>query len=67
MGVDPKFAGKGIGKAVTIAGLLHMRYQGILRAMIYVDADNSSAIKLYQLLGFTEWGRDVLYRYTMSQ
>ena len=62
MGVAPKFAGKGIGKAVTIAGLRHMRYQGIFSAMLYVDADNSAAIKLYQSLGFTEWGRDVLYR-----
>ena len=67
MGVAPKFAGKGIGKAVTIAGLRHMRYQGIFSAMLYVDADNSAAIKLYQSLGFTEWGRDVLYRYTIAQ
>jgi mycothiol synthase len=44
-----------------------MRYQGIFSAMLYVDANNSSAIKLYQSLGFTEWGRDVLYRYTMPQ
>ena len=67
MGVAPKFAGKGIGKAVTIAGLRHMRYQGIFSAMLYVDADNSAAIQLYQSLGFTEWGRDVLYRYTIAQ
>jgi mycothiol synthase len=67
MGVDPKFSGKGIGKAVTIAGLRHMRYQGIFSAMLYVDADNSAAIKLYQSLGFTEWARDVLYRYTMAR
>jgi len=67
MGVAPKFAGKGIGKAVTVAGLRHMRYQGIFSAMLYVDADNSAAIKLYQSLGFTEWGRDVLYRYTIAQ
>ena len=67
MGVDPKHAGKGIGRAVTIAGLRHMRYQGIFSAMLYVDADNGAAIKLYQSLGFTEWGRDVLYRYTMPQ
>jgi len=39
-----------------------MRYQGIFSAMLYVDADNTSAIKLYQSLDFTEWGRDVLYR-----
>jgi mycothiol synthase len=67
MGVDPAHAGKGIGKAVTIAGLRHMRYQGIFSAMLYVDADNYSAIKLYQSFGFTEWGRDVLYRYTMAR
>ena len=67
MGVDPQSSGKGIGTAVTIAGLRHMRYQGIFSAMLYVDADNAAAIKLYHSLGFTEWGRDVLYRYTMAQ
>jgi mycothiol synthase len=67
MGVDPSMAGKGIGKAVTVAGLRYMRYQGIFSAMLYVDADNHAAIKLYQSLGFTEWGRDVLYRYTMAR
>jgi len=67
MGVNPNFQGRGIGKAVTIAGLKHLRYAGIFSAMLYVDADNQSAIKLYQSLGFTEWGRDVLYRYTMPR
>lgn len=67
MGVNPKFQGKGIGRAVTIAGLKHLRYEGIFSAMLYVDADNQGAIKLYQSIGFTEWGRDVLYRYTMSR
>ncbi len=66
MGVDSTHAGKGIGRAVTIAGLRHMRYQGIFSAMLYVDANNSAAIKLYQSLGFTEWGRDVLYRISKS-
>ena len=67
MGVSPKFQGRGIGRAVTIAGLKHLRYEGIFSAMLYVDADNESAIKLYKSLGFTEWGRDVLYRYTMPR
>ena len=67
MGVDPSRSGKGIGRAVTVAGLRHMRYQGIFSAMLYVDADNYGAIALYQSLGFTEWGRDVLYRYTMAR
>jgi len=62
MGVDPSQQGKGIGRAVTIAGLKYLRYQGIFLAMLYVDEKNSPAIKLYQSLGFKEWGRDVLYR-----
>ena len=65
MGVDPAHQGHGIGRAVTIAGLKHLRYEGIFSAMLYVDAENESAIKLYSSLGFTEWGRDVLYRYTV--
>ena len=67
MGVNPKFQGRGIGRAVTIAGLKHLRYEGIFSAMLYVDADNQNAIKLYKSLGFTEWGRDVLYRYTITR
>jgi mycothiol synthase len=62
MGVDPIQQGKGIGRAVTITGLKYLRYQGIFSAMLYVDEQNSPAIKLYQSLGFKEWGRDVLYR-----
>jgi mycothiol synthase len=62
MGVDPTQQGKGIGRAVTIAGLKYLRYQGIFSAMLYVDEQNSPAIKLYQSLGFKDWGRDDLYR-----
>lgn len=61
MGVDPNYLGRGIGRAVTIAGLKHLRYQGIFSAMLYVDADNQAALKLYKSLGFKEWGRDLLY------
>ena len=66
MGVDPKFQGRGIGRAVTLAGLKHLRYAGIFSAMLYVDAENQSAINLYSSLGFKEWGRDVLYRYNLT-
>jgi mycothiol synthase len=45
MGVDPDFAARGFGSAITIAGLAHLRRQG-----------------LYTDLGFSEWGRDVMYR-----
>lgn len=62
MGVDPTSKRKGIGRAVTLAGLHFMQDQGIFSAMLYVDASNKSALSLYRSLGFTEWGRDVLYR-----
>ena len=62
MGVDLDFQGQGFGRAVTIAGLAHLRRKGLMSAMLYVDADNAEAIKLYSNLGFSEWGRDVMYR-----
>ena len=66
MGVHPDYSGRGFGGAITIAGLQHMRYQGIFSAMLYVESQNESALKLYRKLGFTEWGRDVLYKISGS-
>ena len=62
MGVDPDFVHKGLGRAITLAGLAHLRRQGLMSAMLYVDAENFAAIALYKNLGFSEWGRDVMYR-----
>lgn len=62
MGVDPDFQGQGFGKAITIAGLAYLRRKGLMSAMLYVDAQNQAAVKLYSELGFSEWGRDVMYR-----
>lgn len=62
MGVDPDSHKRGIGRQVTLAGLHFMQDQGIFSAMLYVDAANEPALHLYRSLGFTEWGRDILYR-----
>jgi predicted GNAT family acetyltransferase len=35
--------------------------------MLYVDFDNTRALKLYHLLGFTESGKDILYKYRLSK
>jgi len=61
MAVDPSLHGEGIGRQILIAGLHYLRSQ-IHSAMLYVDAENEAAQKLYKELGFTEWGRDVLYK-----
>ncbi|OLT21764.1 mycothiol synthase [Pseudonocardia sp. CNS-139] len=61
LGVDPAAQGTRLGKALTLAGLRHLRNRGLDRVMLYVEADNSPAVRLYQGLGFTLWDADVSY------
>jgi mycothiol synthase len=51
--VDPHFAGLGLGRALTLAGLSWLHQQGVGTGMLYVDADNAPALGLYRTLGFT--------------
>jgi len=60
--VDPDYSGSGLGRALTITALNYLKYQGLKDAMLYVDFDNTRALKLYKSLGFTESGKDILYR-----
>jgi mycothiol synthase len=60
--VDPAFSGSGLGRALTITALNYLTYQGLNDAMLYVNFDNTKALKLYNSLGFTESGKDILYR-----
>jgi mycothiol synthase len=62
IGVRPEYRGTGLGRALLLAGLEHLRRAGLTQAMLYVDAANESAIHLYADLGFTRWDTDVLYR-----
>lgn len=60
--VDPAERGSGLGRALTLAGLHHLRSLDLDQAMLYVDASNTPAIALYEGLGFARWDTDVLYR-----
>ena len=60
--VDPDHSGIGLGRALTMTALNYLKYQGLNDAMLYVDFNNSKALKLYNKLGFTESGKDILYR-----
>jgi mycothiol synthase len=59
--VTPQAQGRGLGKALTIAGIRHLQAQGLNAIMLYVDADNRAAVALYRKLGFTRWDVDVMY------
>jgi mycothiol synthase len=62
VGVDPDAHGGGLGKALTAAGLGYLRDRGLNQVMLYVDEDNTPAIRMYQNLGFTRYRADVMYR-----
>jgi mycothiol synthase len=61
VGVDPAAQGLGLGKVLTLAGLWHLRDQGLDQVMLYVESDNAAAIAVYERLGFRQWDLDVMY------
>ncbi|MER5933753.1 mycothiol synthase [Streptomyces sp. NPDC002054] len=62
LGVLPGAQGGGLGKALTAIGLRHLAAAGLPTAMLYVDADNPSALAVYEGLGFTTHEVDLMYR-----
>lgn len=62
LGVDPSAHGMGLGRALTVAGLRHLRARDLDQAMLYVDESNAPAVTLYTRLGFARWSTDVSYR-----
>ena len=61
VGLAPGHQGRHLGRALTLAGLHHLRQLGLPQAMLYVDADNTAAIRTYTSLGFTRWDVDAMF------
>lgn len=65
VGVDPEAQGRGLGAALTLVGLHHLAdrlsesSKGTV--MLYVEADNSAAVKTYERLGFEVFHVDAAY------
>ncbi|MFI2734667.1 mycothiol synthase [Streptomyces sp. NPDC018711] len=62
VGILPEAQGGGLGKALTAIGLRHLAAQGLPTAMLYVDADNTAAVRVYEGIGFTTHEVDLMYR-----
>jgi len=52
IGLDPLVHGRGLGPAMTAAGLNWLHEQGLQTGMLYVEADNVPAVRTYEKLGF---------------
>jgi mycothiol synthase len=61
VGVDPADQGRGLGKLVTAAGLAHLRDGGSTGIHLYVEGDNTPAVRLYEGLGFRRTQTHVQY------
>lgn len=66
IGVHPAHGGKGLGAALVLDGLAWLHAHGLDLGMLYVDADNAPALRLYDRLGFTRHHVDRVYDGTVS-
>ena len=63
VGVDPAAQGRGLGALLTLVGLHHLadRLGSDGTVVLYVEADNSAAVKTYERLDFEVFNADVAY------
>lgn len=53
LAVAPELTGRGLGRQLVLAGLDYLGRKDLTEAMLYVDATNAAAVRLYVDLGFT--------------
>ena len=62
LGVDPAAQGLRLGGALTDLGLAHLRGRGLREVLLYVEEDNTAAVRLYESRGFRRFSVDVSWR-----
>ncbi|PZR51792.1 mycothiol synthase [Xylanimonas oleitrophica] len=60
VGIDPDHQSRGLGQALTAVGLAHLATVAD-RAVLYVDGDNTAAVRTYERAGFERAAVDVQY------
>jgi mycothiol synthase len=66
IGVDPDRQGTGLGRALVVGGLASLHRRGASEGMLFVDAANDAALRLYESMGFEVARVDRAYRWTPS-
>jgi mycothiol synthase len=74
IGVDPGAQAGGLGRALLAAGLQHLHggrladggSDGLDEVVLYVEAENTGAIALYESFGFTHADRDTDVMYASA-
>ena len=61
IGADPRWHGRGLGRALTAGGLEWLGAQGLTTGILYVDGANEAAVGLYRALGFSDHRVDRAY------
>lgn len=66
VGISPAWQGKGLGRALTLAGMNYLAQasaegESLEKIALYVDAENVAAVKLYESLGFEPETIDIMY------
>ncbi|MFD2090045.1 mycothiol synthase [Blastococcus deserti] len=62
LGIDPDAQGMSLGRALTDLGLAHLRSRGLGQVLLYVEEDNTAAVRLYESRGFRRHAVDVSWR-----
>lgn len=64
IGLASEVQGKGVGKFLTTVGVNRLRQSGCEQVILYVEADNVPAVKVYERLGFAVTETHALYRFS---